>query len=273
MRTTQASIGLAFIVLLFSNLATAAPFATTDVSTISPCPTFCGGTGGAFDFDIDGGEGQTSSYSSLSNVDGNGQAQTIFIGDSLLPELKADAFSNAQSSGVRSSRVGSQATGMQSYIYSGGTSSVSMSAAFDGLVSGDALIRGSLVVARASNGADVPLSTDFGTLVFEILALDPDLETLGTDQSTLTADGSDLLNIDFMVNDGDSIFIWAALFARGTRGGMADAFSTMTLAFNDPSGFKPQLGAVNPVPVPAAIWLFGTALIGFIGISRRRKLT
>ena len=28
----------------------------------------------------------------------------------------------------------------------------------------------------------------------------------------------------------------------------------------------------NPVPVPAAVWLFGTALIGFIGVSRRRKV-
>ncbi|MDH3378061.1 MAG: VPLPA-CTERM sorting domain-containing protein [Gammaproteobacteria bacterium] len=29
---------------------------------------------------------------------------------------------------------------------------------------------------------------------------------------------------------------------------------------------------VNPVPVPAAVWLFGTALIGFFGYSRRRKI-
>lgn len=28
----------------------------------------------------------------------------------------------------------------------------------------------------------------------------------------------------------------------------------------------------NPVPVPAGIWLFGTALIGFVGYSRRRKI-
>jgi hypothetical protein len=27
----------------------------------------------------------------------------------------------------------------------------------------------------------------------------------------------------------------------------------------------------NPVPVPAAIWLFGTALIGLVGFSKRRK--
>ena len=28
----------------------------------------------------------------------------------------------------------------------------------------------------------------------------------------------------------------------------------------------------SPVPVPAAVWLFGTALIGFIGVSRRTKV-
>ena len=29
--------------------------------------------------------------------------------------------------------------------------------------------------------------------------------------------------------------------------------------------------AVSPVPVPAAIWLFGTGIIGLIGFSKRRK--
>jgi len=28
---------------------------------------------------------------------------------------------------------------------------------------------------------------------------------------------------------------------------------------------------VNPVPIPAAIWLFGTALIGLVGFGKRRK--
>ena len=27
----------------------------------------------------------------------------------------------------------------------------------------------------------------------------------------------------------------------------------------------------SPVPIPAAIWLFGTALIGLVGFSKRRK--
>jgi hypothetical protein len=32
------------------------------------------------------------------------------------------------------------------------------------------------------------------------------------------------------------------------------------------------VGDIPPVPVPAAFWLFGTALVGFIGISRKRTL-
>lgn len=30
--------------------------------------------------------------------------------------------------------------------------------------------------------------------------------------------------------------------------------------------------SISPIPVPAAFWLFGTALIGFIGLSRRTKI-
>lgn len=33
------------------------------------------------------------------------------------------------------------------------------------------------------------------------------------------------------------------------------------------------LAVPSPVPIPAAAWLFGTALIGFISVSRRRKVT
>jgi hypothetical protein len=33
------------------------------------------------------------------------------------------------------------------------------------------------------------------------------------------------------------------------------------------------LAVPSPVPIPAAAWLFGTALIGFVGFSRRRKVS
>ena len=45
-----------------------------------------------------------------------------------------------------------------------------------------------------------------------------------------------------------------------------------------PAGWGPALDnvsvmSVNAVPIPAAVWLFGTALIGFIGMSRRTKIS
>jgi hypothetical protein len=33
------------------------------------------------------------------------------------------------------------------------------------------------------------------------------------------------------------------------------------------------VATLSPVPVPAAVWLFGTALIGLVGMSRRRKVS
>ena len=41
---------------------------------------------------------------------------------------------------------------------------------------------------------------------------------------------------------------------------------------NTPEYLTAEL-TVAPVPVPAAIWLFGTALIGFVGMSRRTAVT
>ena len=32
-----------------------------------------------------------------------------------------------------------------------------------------------------------------------------------------------------------------------------------------------DVGVVGVVPIPAAIWLFGTALLGLVGFSKRRK--
>jgi hypothetical protein len=30
-------------------------------------------------------------------------------------------------------------------------------------------------------------------------------------------------------------------------------------------------GDVSPVPIPATVWLFGTALVGLVGFGKRRK--
>ena len=46
----------------------------------------------------------------------------------------------------------------------------------------------------------------------------------------------------------------------------------MDLAWASAVDFDNVQLSVSAVPVPAAVWLFGTALIGFIGVSRRRKV-
>ena len=49
-------------------------------------------------------------------------------------------------------------------------------------------------------------------------------------------------------------------------------FYNFSLANVTYSGFTEDAGSFPAVPVPAAVWLFGTALIGFVGMSRRRKV-
>jgi hypothetical protein len=73
---------------------------------------------------------------------------------------------------------------------------------------------------------------------------------------------------------------WSFLVLNGLNNdGLIDVVLTASTeenvlgSFN--SSFANQGLEVQPipaVPVPAAVWLFGTALVGFIGVSRRRKV-
>jgi hypothetical protein len=58
--------------------------------------------------------------------------------------------------------------------------------------------------------------------------------------------------------------------ATAVRYGNAGDFATWTLNA-DGSLLYMTPGAVSAVPVPAAVWLFGSGLVGLIGISHRRK--
>ena len=71
--------------------------------------------------------------------------------------------------------------------------------------------------------------------------------------------------------------------ALACAGGTCEAGEAFTLDYaahvpsGDPSGFGGVLyelhlqGTVEPVPVPAAVWLFGSGLLGLVGVARRRK--
>ena len=62
------------------------------------------------------------------------------------------------------------------------------------------------------------------------------------------------------------------LYEPGSNAGSFGTWTTSALGNTELSHFSIYTSGMNPVPVPAAVWLFGTALLGFIGISRRTRV-
>ncbi len=76
-------------------------------------------------------------------------------------------------------------------------------------------------------------------------------------------DNGEWLGISFFSTDFSAII--AALFSNELRVGIH-------VGSINPDNDDESESMVSVIPVPAAFWLFGTALIGFIGMSRRRSV-
>lgn len=48
-------------------------------------------------------------------------------------------------------------------------------------------------------------------------------------------------------------------------------FSTVASAFEPAGNFYDNISGTNVIPIPAAAWLFGSGLLGLVGVARRRK--
>lgn len=57
-----------------------------------------------------------------------------------------------------------------------------------------------------------------------------------------------------------------------TGNGYDPTAATWTLSSNDAGSSYSMTVTASPVPVPAAVWLFGSGLIGLVGVARRRKI-
>jgi hypothetical protein len=55
--------------------------------------------------------------------------------------------------------------------------------------------------------------------------------------------------------------------------GIDNAVSALTLLGNTSGMYLDGTITLTPVPVPAAAWLFGSAMLGLAGVSRKRKVT
>lgn len=243
--------------------------AQTGVSTISPCPSFCGGAGAQFGFDIDGGEGFTSSQSALSNIDGDGRAEAVLTGPVGLPILRAEAFTAAS----RSSEVRASATGMQGfYVGADGLSAYSLGLALTGQATGT--VRADVLVFRDLDASSQPFfSTDVGTMAFEVIPLSGDLELLQRLTLSLPNDGvTQSVEATLAIEEvavGDLFYVWAHLAAIGRNGTYGDAYNTLNLSYADATG----LSQIAPVPEPGTWLMLAAGLAALVWRVRRGRPT
>lgn len=264
---TLHKLGLSLLLVLPATQAHAVSVAAqTGVATLSPCPSFCGGSGSFSEFDIDGGDGFTSSYSEiLTNINGIGRSSAALDPGSLsLPLLRGEAFGNANA------QVTVDAAAMQKYVYSGPQSTFTLDMTLEGEgtigphANSDALLQATMLAATAS---DLDFTTDAGTMLFEVVPLTAgatllDSATIDFGQLGLFDMGvqAPTASISFTLDDGDMLFVWANLVGRGRWNSSVDAFDTVTLGFS--AGNTAGLTAV-PLPAPAALLAGGLGLMAF----------
>ena len=122
---------------------------------------------------------------------------------------------------------------------------------------------GLYAMAEGNNGAGLtPGGGFFGFLPFVVSTTGKNQSEAGT---TVTAFGAalGLTNSDVSSNFSHNIFDddFGMNIVDVDRSGQILSLATRSV-------IDPNLGVV---PVPAAVWLFGTALVGLVGFSRRRK--
>jgi hypothetical protein len=91
-----------------------------------------------------------------------------------------------------------------------------------------------------------------------------------TNESTIDADGTNLVlgGDDTASGDPQSMASYTGMFPNG-----GDFVTSIVLANGAPFGSGSQFTwNVQAVPVPAAAWLFGSALVGLAGVGRKRKM-
>jgi hypothetical protein len=107
-------------------------------------------------------------------------------------------------------------------------------------------------------------------ITFEILT---DYTYTLTGEMTSTGIGRvDLLFDGIVASETDGIFSYTGYLAAGSYNFSINALAATDIAQKATSGYSYdlQLTAVPAVPVPAAVWLFGSGLIALVGFSRRK---
>lgn len=124
--------------------------------------------------------------------------------------------------------------------------------------------------------------TSLSVGVSNIVAIDPATWAISQDASAgggfgkfefqLSGDGgsrTELLSFSITGVAGDTINSYA--MGSDLKPEAIEFFAAHIAGFDDTDGFtSAQFAGSTPVPVPAAVWLFGSGLIGLAGLARRK---
>lgn len=147
----------------------------------------------------------------------------------------------------------------------------------DGSIPAEAIAGGSFDLVATIDGA--------GVMTAGSLTISGTVATLGYNSGTLLTGtltdfgfpdaGGDPLEFLFDVTGGDAAGLYGGgsltggiiMSATGFTGDFTSDFSNLISGI---PGTGSGVADVAPVPVPAAVWLFGSAVLGLAGIGRRR---
>lgn len=137
-------------------------------------------------------------------------------------------------------------------------SSNSSGSASNGLAATDALTDLDITVANTS-GLDLTFSFDYSITL--------DASTTGDADASATVDFLDDLGFVDILANVDAVDGSAGNLAL--NGGFA--FDLADGEFNLITGALDSFGSAEAVPVPAAVWLFGSGLLGLVAVARRKQ--
>jgi len=243
--------------------------------------------GGLWGENTDGGIGSNYAYVEGTDItDGSlpgpeqysYRAEATFNVGALTPVLRAEAFADDLTP-MSDPNITGEAYGLQTYQNISGTNQTyTLNLTLDG----DVLKApgSSYIDAEVGIFTGIDIVADFSSCGtarefmagFSSWICGSEIDTGFTPFIEFVDDGTHSLtdSVSFDIAAGDTFTIYAELKAV-TFGGHADAFSTLGMTFDDISNLA-ALGPMSAVPVPAAVWLFGSGLLGLIGVARRKKV-